>query len=442
MKKTTQRAIVILLAIAMLLTIIVPALSILAQADVTKGDIDKIKGELSEVSAQRKEAEAKLAAIRSDMAKAEEQVGLVQEQILLTEQQIDASQTLLDAYDAQIAEHEAELQDLQAQEEEQYQEFYRQVRWMEETGSVSYLSILFEASSFSEMLDYAMIITDIMEYNDRIITRLEATQQAILDTQAKIQEDRDEQALVQEGLEAYRSELEDKKAEATKLLNEIAASESEYAEEARKLAEDEAAIDKSLKDAEEQYQKQLEEIERKRKEEEERLRQEQLAQQGGSSGGSGSASSSGNVTTGSWYWPLPGRYSLSSRFGGRYIFGRWESHTGNDIPAPSGTPIYAANDGVVTKVNRNRYASSYGYYCTISHGGGYVTLYAHMCQEPIVSEGQTVSKGQVIGYVGTTGNSTGNHLHFELRINGTRADVLKLYPGMTFKFNGTTVNGG
>ena len=440
MKKKTQRLIVILLAVAMLLTIIVPALSILASADVTKSDIDKIKGELSEVAAQRKEADAKLAAIRDDMAKAEEQVELVQEQILLTEQQIGESQALLDAYDAQIAEREEELLALQAQEEEQYQEFYRQVRWMEETGSVSYLAILFEASSFSEMLDYAMVLGDIMEYSNRIIERLEATQAAIVETQAQIQADRDEQAKAQAELEAYKSELEDKKAEATKLLNEIAESESEYAETARQLAAEEAEIDKSLRDAERQYQKQLEEIERRRKEEEERRRQEQLAQQGNNGTNS---SGSANVTTGSWYWPLPGRYTLTSRFGGRIgpLTGRWESHTGNDIPAPSGTPIYAANDGIVTTVGTNRYAS-YGYYCIINHGGGYSTLYAHQCKVPDLTVGQAVSKGEVIGYVGTTGSSTGNHLHFELRINGTRADVLKLYPGMTFKYEGTTVNGG
>lgn len=447
MKKKTQRLIVILLAIAMLLTIIVPALSILAQADVTKSDIDNIKSELNEVAAQRKEAEAQLASIRSDMAKAEEQVNLVQEQILLTEQQIDASQTLLDAYDAQIAEREDELLALQAQEEEQYQEFYRQVRWMEETGSVSYLAILFEASSFSEMLDYAMLLGDIMEYSNRIIDKLEATQAAIIETQAQIRADRDEQAQAQAELEAYKAELEDKKAEATKLLKEIAESESEYAETARQLAAEEAEIDASLKDAQAKYQKQLAEIERKRKEEEERRRQEQLAQQQQqqqqqqqSSSGS---SSSANVTTGSWYWPLPGRYSLTSRFGGRIgpTTGRWESHTGNDIPAPSGTSIYAANDGIVTTVGTNRY-SSYGYYCIIDHGGGYATLYAHQCKVPNLQVGQAVSKGQVIGYVGTTGSSTGNHLHFELRVNGSRADVLKLYPGMTFTYEGTTVKGG
>ena len=151
------------------------------------------------------------------------------------------------------------------------------------------------------------------------------------------------------------------------------------------------------------------------------------------------------MTSGDWYWPLPGWYKISSLFGGRIdpINGRRDNHTGTDIPAPGGTPIYAAKDGVVTTVNANKNASSYGYYCIISHGSGYATLYAHQNQVPIVQEGQTVSKGQVIGYVGTTGRSTGNHLHFELRINSVRNDVLKLYPGMTFTSpGGGRISGG
>lgn len=420
MKKRTQQLIVILLAIAMLLTIIVPALSILASADVTKSDIEKIRGELSEVAAQRKEADERLAAIRNDMAKAKEQVELVQEQILLTEQQIGESQALLDAYDAQIAEREAELLDLQAQEEEQYQEFYQQVRWMEETGGVNYLSILFEANSFADMLDQAMLIGDIMEYSNGIIEKLKATQRDLDMAREALQTDRDAQALVQQDLEAKRDELENKRSQAQQLLNQIAASESEYAKEAKELADSEAKINKELKDAERKYAAQLAALE---------------AQQNANI----------NMTSGDWYWPLPGRYKISSLFGGRIdpINGRRDNHTGTDIPAPGGTPIYAAKDGVVTTVNANKNASSYGYYCIISHGSGYATLYAHQNQVPIVQEGQTVSKGQVIGYVGTTGRSTGNHLHFELRINSVRNDVLKLYPGMTFTSpGGGRISGG
>ena len=420
MKKKTQRIIVIVVAAALLLSVMVPVLSVFARASVTQNDIQNIKSELSDIQAQKKDAEARLKAIRNDLSKAKEQVQLIQDQVLLTEQEINASQAMLDEYDAQIAVKEADIRELERQEEEQYQEFYEQVRWLEETGGVNYLSILFEANSFADMLDQAMLIGDIMEYSNGIIEKLKATQRDLDMAREALQTDRDAQALVQQDLEAKRDELENKRSQAQQLLNQIAASESEYAKEAKELADSEAKINKELKDAERKYAAQLAALE---------------AQQNANI----------NMTSGDWYWPLPGRYKISSLFGGRIdpINGRRDNHTGTDIPAPGGTPIYAAKDGVVTTVNANKNASSYGYYCIISHGSGYATLYAHQNQVPIVKEGQTVSKGQVIGYVGTTGRSTGNHLHFELRVNGVRNDVLKLYPGMTFTSpGGGKISGG
>ena len=413
MNKKTQRIIVIVLAAVLLLSLLASALAAIAYADVTKQDIQNIKDDLSDIQAQKKEVQAKLAEIRDDLSQAKAQVELIQSQVVLTEEEINTSQALLDRYDLQIAEKEADIQRLEAQEEAQYQEFYRQVRWMEETGGTSYLSILFEASSLAEMLDSAMIITDIMDYSNRIIDQLNATQAQLGAARDDLAVGRADQAEVQQALEAKKAELEDQRAQAQTLLNQIAASESEYAAEAKKLADSEAQINKELKEAEKKYQAQL----------------EALAQQ-----------NNVNMTSGDWYWPLPGRYKISSLFGNRAdpFTGKRDNHTGTDIPAPSGTPIYAAKTGVVTTVNKNQNASSYGYYCIISHGNGYATLYAHQKQVPIVQEGQTVQKGQVIGYVGTTGRSTGNHLHFELRVNGVRNDVLRLYPGMTF----TSPSGG
>ena len=416
MRKQTQRIIVICLAAALLLTILVPALSMVAKATVTQGDIQNIKDELSDIKQQKKEAEARLAAIRNDLSKAKDQMALIEANIALTESEISTSQMLLDRYDQQIAGKEQEILELEAQQVEQREEFYRQVRWMEETGSVSYLSILFQASSFSQLLEYAMLITDIMEYSDRIIKQLEATEAELDVAKAELQTSRNEQAEVQAGLEEQMRALETNRSSQYSLLQQIAASESEAAAEAKELADSEAKINKELKEAERKYAAQI-----------------------------AALNSQANMTSGNWYWPLPGRYKISSLFGGRIdpINGRPDNHTGTDIPAPGGTPIYAAQNGVVTTVNANRYASSYGYYCIINHGNGYATLYAHQNQVPIVKEGQTVQKGQVIGYVGTTGRSTGNHLHFELRVNGVRGDVLRLYPGMTFPApKGGTIKGG
>ena len=411
MNKKMQRIIVIVLTAALLLSVVIPALSLVVGATVTQSDIQGFKDELARIQAQKKETENQLAAVRNDLAKAREQMELIESQVVLTEALINASQDLLDQYDLEIAGKEQEIQALEEQEQEQLDEFYRQVRWMEETGSVSYVSILFEASSFQELLEYAMLLTDIMEYSNRIIDRLQATQAEIAAARDELQASRDDQAAAQEELETQKAELETQRANQNALLQQIAASESKLAEQARMQAASEERVNRELKDAEAKWAAQLAQM--------------------------------NNVTTGSWYWPLPGQYKLSSLFGGRILYGYYDNHTGTDIPAGTGTPIYAANDGIVTSVNSNPYASSYGNYCIISHGSGYATLYAHQCQAPVVREGQTVSKGQLIGYVGSTGNSTGPHLHFELRVNGVRGNVLKLYPGMTFTtYGGAVINGG
>ena len=136
------------------------------------------------------------------------------------------------------------------------------------------------------------------------------------------------------------------------------------------------------------------------------------------------------VSESGFQWPLPAGYNtLTSLFGSRIhpITKKANNHTGIDIPAPGGTAIYAAKSGVViTSVKKG----SYGNYVVVSHRDGTSTLYAHMSKRA-VSEGATVKQGQVIGYVGTTGSSTGNHLHFEVRVNGTRKDPVNYFKDKT-----------
>ena len=117
---------------------------------------------------------------------------------------------------------------------------------------------------------------------------------------------------------------------------------------------------------------------------------------------------------GGFAWPIPGYTNLSSDFGvGRWIYGKWDVHRGMDVPAPAGTPIYAAADGVVSTNNH----WTYGISVKISHGSGLATIYGHMSARA-VNDGDYVTQGQLIGYVGSTGNSTGNHLHFETTLHG------------------------
>lgn len=135
------------------------------------------------------------------------------------------------------------------------------------------------------------------------------------------------------------------------------------------------------------------------------------------------------IGTGIFQWPLPENGTITSYFGNRVnpVTGKPDFHTGTDIAMPEGTPILAAADGTVEIANgTDSWGDSYGYYVKLDHGSGFETLYAH-CSSICVTAGQEVSQGAVIGYVGTTGNSTGNHLHFEVRKNGQRVDALDYF---------------
>lgn len=419
MKKTGIRICVFVLAAVMLLSVLMPAMTTLAGA-VTAGEISSMENDLKDVQSQRNDLQDKLDALQNDKEATEEKLSLIQDQIILTEQQIGESQKLLDSYDQQIAQKKEEIAQLEQQEEQQYEEFYAQTRWMEENGGASFVSIIFQASSFSELLDYMMLVTDIMDYNDKIITQLEQTQAELGQARDDLQSARDAQAATQSQLESAKADLDSQRSEADAYYQQLLKDEKSYDSKVAQLAADEEKIQADLKEAKEKYEQEL-------------AAQKPVTPP--STGGSTGGSSNPVVDpSGNWYWPLPGRYYISSVFGGRYhpITGKWETHTGTDIPASGGTPIQCAKDGIVTTVVPESAGSSYGNYCIVYHGNGYATLYAHMQSTPNVTVGQSVSAGQVIGYVGTTGSSTGNHLHFELRINGQRADALDLYPNLSF----------
>ena len=148
---------------------------------------------------------------------------------------------------------------------------------------------------------------------------------------------------------------------------------------------------------------------------------------GGSSSSSTTTTTSSGATrySGTFTWPLPGYTNNSSAYGWRVhpIFGTRKFHKGEDIPAPTGTPIVAAASGTVTTAG---WVSGYGNYTVINHGGGVMTAYGH--QSAIhVSVGQTVTAGQTIGLVGSTGNSTGPHLHFEVYVNGSTQNPMSYF---------------
>lgn len=375
---------------------------------VTQSEIDALKKEQQESQAKQQQLKEQLAGVKEDQAAAQQKRQILAQQLDAINAEIANIDAQIAYYDGEIALKEVERGEAEKREAEQYELFCQRVRMMEEQGTVSYWSILFNAGSFSDLLDRIADVDAVMAYDNKIMDQLIATRQELERLQGELESARAEEQEAREQQEAKKAEQQAKVAEAQKLLDQINA---DVAEVNRQLeAEDAAAASLQA------------EITRKQKQLEEERKQQ-------------------NVTlppTGSGYqWPLPaGNLTLTSAFGYRMhpIDLVPHSHTGIDVSAAGGTPIYAAKGG---QVIMSEYGSgvnwSYGNFVVIDHGDGTTTLYAHMSSRA-VSEGQLVTQGQTIGYVGNTGNSKGNHLHFEVRVNGQRVDPEGCFPGLDRSF--------
>ena len=395
-KHRVRRGVCALLTAALLAPVWGSALPVGA---VTQSEIDALKARQAESQERQAELEEQLTRAEADRDAAREQRQLLGQQLDAINAELESINDQLAWYDGEIARKEAERQAAEAREAEQYELFCQRVRAMEEEGTVSYWSILFNSESFSELLDRLADIDAVMAYDNQVMDELIAIREEIIALRTQLETSRAEEQAARDQQAAKQAEQQAKVAEAQELLDQINA---DVAEVNRQLdAESEAAAEIQAEIA--QKQKQLEEQRRQN-----------------------------NITIDSetsYLWPLPGYYRLSSLFGYRIhpITGEAHSHTGIDIPAPGNTPILACKSGQVVT---SAYHYSYGNYVVIDHGNGNSTLYAHMSSRA-VSEGDMVTQGQTIGYVGTTGSSTGNHLHLEVRDNYTRVDPESKFPSLS-----------
>ena len=424
-KKTITRvaagAIAGLLAGLMLFGLVADLFFRVSASAASQSDVDALKDKLEDQAAEKKELQAELNSIDSEKATVKEQIEALDAQINSTEGQIELQNDLIDSLEEMIAQKEEELVEARQKEEEQYEKFKTRVRVMYEQGETSYLEVLLSADDLSDFLSKYEIVSQIAEYDKNLFEELKALKEEIAQTKAELEEDRQQAENARKELEVSKSELDTQLANRSQAMKELESAAEEVKASFAEIEAEEnsinAQIDKIVKELEA-------EAERKRREAEaERKRREEAAQGGGGS------SSSGTTQVGNYTYPLPSGYrTVSSRFGYRNhpVTGRYKLHTGVDISAPNGTPIYAAQSGAVIIAG---YSSAWGNYVVINHGNGITTLYAHM-SKILTTKGATVSAGQQIGKVGSTGYSTGNHLHFEVRQNGSYQDggrILGLY---------------
>lgn len=391
--------IAIILAITMLGSIILTIVTSLKADAVTEAEIDALKAAAEELADQKTAIGNEIYELESQHEEIVQRKVKLDENIALTIKEIENLDLQIRLYEEKIEEKFSQYCLAVEEEERQMDLFRRRVRTMEEDGEISYLEILFEADSFADLLSAMDSMTDIMDYDEWVVEQLNMAQDATWEARQDLEASKAEAEAAKADQEAKQAQLEAERAEADALMSEIMDNmherQAEY--EALENREHEAAaeIDRLVEELEEE-------------------RRRLAAQQGAHV-----------AATGSYIWPSASSVYVTSLFGNRLhpVYGYYRMHYGIDIGASYGTDIYAADGGYVTT---STYGSGYGNYVMIDHGDGRYTLYAHMTTR-YVNEGDIVLQGDVIGIVGSTGVSTGPHIHFEVYEGGERVDPLQFY---------------
>ena len=400
-----------ILAAILLLSLLLGVLPNLAHATEDKGS-SEIKQEIEEQKKKQEEMEAEIKRLEGLLSGNLDEIEdivkdkrLIDQEIFLLNSQIASINQQIAQYSKLIADKQEELDAAQARLDELREKTKERIRAMEEDGKLSYWSVLFKANSFADLLDRINMIQEIASADRRRIQELKEATQLVADAKAELVAEKADLEAVRADLAATQEDLQKKQETSNGLLEKLLERDAEfrelleYAEErSQALAEQLAKLEDDLDAAE-------------KREYEEWLKEQQQNQQP-TNGPAGSNTVNG-IT-----WLTPIKYTrFSSPYGYRVhpIGGDWRFHAGVDLSAPTGTPIYATRSGVVTTADYQEGGA--GNYVYINHQDGYKSVYMHMTHY-IVSEGDWVVAGQVIGYCGSTGGSTGPHLHFGIYYNG------------------------
>ncbi len=399
-KKTLVSVLAGVMAAVLLLSLlasIIPAVSAASAAEL-KQELNDLKADREKIQDQIGELEGQIDENMTEIETIVAQKDAIDREITLLYQQIDNINKQIKLYGQLIADKQDELDEAKARYEELSLKNKDRIRAMEENGKLSYWSVLFEANSFSDLLDRLQMIEEIAKADQRRLQEMRDAAQAVEEAQSALNAEKDALEGVRTELDQAQKDLENKRWEADAFLAELDAKGN--------ILEDLLDLEH---DADEKLQA---EIAKKEKEYNEQKRKEEQAQQ------QKPASRPDSTVTNGIKWTMPCQYvRFSSPYGYRThpITGEWKFHSGVDLAGPEGTPIVATRDGTVTSA---AYHSGNGNYVTINHGDGFSSSYLHMTHY-VVSVGQKVKAGQLIGYMGNTGASRGSHLHFTIYYNGS-----------------------
>ena len=343
--------------------------------------VNELKSEMQERNNQIKQKEKEINAKKSEINAELEKRNNLDLKISALLEDIESTQSLIDEKEIQIQEKNTEIEALSAKIDENQNRLNDRLVVMYEYGSTSYLDLLLEADGLSDLVTRLSVIRSVYDYDKEVIRNFVSSRQMVEEAKAVIVSEQNEQIEARTILEGKKTDLDNLRSEKDKIISELNSDIKALEAEEKRMEADYQAIQNELNAAL-------------------------------SSGGK----TKSNYSGGKFCWPSAVSQRVTSSYGYRIhpISGVKKLHRGIDIGAGMGTNVLAAEAGTVVTAGWN---NSYGYYITINHGNGYVTLYAHN-SKLLVSKGATVSRGQVIAKCGSTGNSTGPHIHFEVSLNG------------------------
>lgn len=402
----------VLMAAVLLLTGFVPGKAEAVTSGEVRQQIDELEEQEAQLRKQMEELEAKIKDNVSQMGDVAEQKEQIDQQISLLHGQIRNINDQIGAYAVLVADQQAELSAAEEKLQELQKKHKERIRAMEEQGTLSYWSILFEARSFSDFLDRLNMIQEIAASDNRRLTELRTAAKRVEEAAQLLAQQKQQLEQTRTELDAAQQLLEDKRLKADALLRELLSRGEDY--------------DRLMEESEQRQEELMQEIAQKENEYDKLAREEWLATSIPETTRPDPGTSTPPAGDGNWVTPVK-QYVLTSPFGMRLdpVLHYWKMHNGVDMAWDEGTPIYAARSGIVSETGYQEQGA--GNYVYINHGDGYKTVYMHMTHF-IVSAGDRVSAGQLIGYMGSTGWSTGYHLHFGISYNGTYVNPMEYLP--------------
>ncbi|MBE5960589.1 MAG: peptidase M23 [Lachnospiraceae bacterium] len=383
----------------------------------------------AELEKKKQETEKKIAALEKEKRNIASYIEKLDQQLNEITLSLEKINSDIAATNEELVQTQAALEEAREMEEKQYETMKNRIQYMYENGSTSVFEIFLSSEGIADFLNQMEYQKKITDYDNNLLKRYQETKELIASQEALLAAKLEELKVLKESAEFEQASLEqlvaDKNAEIERYTSEIGISDELLFEYMDEITSQEMTIEQIKEEEERRIAEAIKKAEEEKKRlEEEKKKQEaannQNTNSGSNSNSSGSSTGSSGVYASGMIWPLPGDYRVFSGFGYRVAptAGASTFHKGVDIGGEMGAKIVAVMDGTVAI---SSYSTTGGNYIRISHGNGLQTSYLH-CSKLFVSAGQTVKQGDVIALVGSTGVSTGPHLHFSVSINGTYVD--------------------